>query len=76
MVTLGLGGTHGVSYICLHYVTQLVPYVFQIKYTEAILLNSTRKLLRCEITKMLTAVFKNKFTASCITILGEEMYGV
>jgi len=35
-------------------------YVFQIKYTEAILSNSTRKLLWFEITKMLTAV-KNNF---------------
>ena len=29
-------------------------YIFQIKYTEAILSNSTRKLLWCEVTKMLT----------------------
>jgi len=33
-------------------------YIFQIKYAEAILSNSTRKLLWCEITKMLIAVFK------------------
>jgi len=32
--------------------------LFQIKYTEAILSNSTRKLLWFEITKMLIAVFK------------------
>ena len=31
-------------------------YFFQMKCTEAILSNSTRKLLRFEITKMLTAV--------------------
>jgi len=31
-------------------------YIFQIKYTEAILSNSTRKLLRFEITKILIAV--------------------
>jgi len=31
-------------------------YIFQIKYTEAILSNSSRKLLWFEITKMLTAV--------------------
>jgi len=31
-------------------------YIFQIKYTEAILSNSTRKLLKFEITEMLTAV--------------------
>jgi len=33
-------------------------YIFQIKYTEAILSNSTRELLRVEITKMLIAVNK------------------
>jgi len=31
-------------------------YIFQIKYTEAILSNSTRKLLWFEITKILIAV--------------------
>ena len=31
-------------------------YIFQIKYTEAILSNNTRELLRFEITKMLIAV--------------------
>jgi len=31
---------------------------FQIKYTEALLSNSTRKLLRFEISKMLIAVLK------------------
>jgi len=31
-------------------------YIFRIKYTEAILSNSTRKLLWFEITKMLMAV--------------------
>ena len=34
-------------------------YIFRIKYTEAILSNTTRKLLWYEITKMLIAV-KNK----------------
>ena len=33
-------------------------YIFQIKYTEAILSNSTRKLLWFEITKMLIAFSK------------------
>jgi len=33
-------------------------YIFQIKYTEAILSNSTQKLLWFEITKMLNAVLK------------------
>jgi len=31
-------------------------YIFHIKYTEAFLSNSTRKLLWCEVTKMLIAV--------------------
>jgi len=34
-------------------------YIFQIKYTEVILSNSTRKLLWFEITKMLIVVQKN-----------------
>jgi len=42
-------------------------YVFQIKYTEAILSHSTRKLLWFEITKMLTAV-KNNFIVLFIII--------
>ena len=33
-------------------------YTFQIKYTESVLSNSTRKLLRFEITKLLIAVLK------------------
>jgi len=33
-------------------------YMFQIKYTEAILSNNTRKLLWSEISKMLIAVLK------------------
>jgi len=37
-------------------------YIFQIKYAEAILSNSTGKLLWFEITKMLIAVLNNKFT--------------
>jgi len=36
-------------------------YIFQVKYTEAILSNSTRKLLWFEIRKMLIAVLKNRF---------------
>jgi len=35
---------------------KIVIYFFQIKYTEAILSNSTRKLLWFEITKMVIAV--------------------
>ena len=37
----------------------IYEYMFQIKYTEAILSNSTRKLLSFEITEMLIAVYKN-----------------
>ena len=33
-------------------------YIFQIKYTEAILSNGTRKLLLFEITQMVIAVLK------------------
>ena len=36
-------------------------YILKIKYTEAILSNSTRKLLWFEITNMLIAVKKIKF---------------
>jgi len=46
-------------------------YVFRIKYTEAILAYSTRKLLWFEITKMLIAVsIKNEFIASFIIFFG------
>jgi len=45
-------------------------YIFQIKYTEAILSNSTRKLLWFEITKMLIAVLRNKFIVLFIIIFG------
>jgi len=37
-------------------------YIFHIKYTEAILSNSTWKLFWFEITKMLTAVLRKKIT--------------
>jgi len=36
-----------------------IPYIFEIKYTEAILSNSIQKLLWCEISKLLIAVYKN-----------------
>jgi len=42
-------------------------YIFQIKCTEAILSNSSRKLLWFEITEMLIAV-KNKFIVLFIKI--------
>jgi len=45
-------------------------YIFEIKYTEAILSNSSRKLLWFEITKKLLAVHKNKFIVPFITIFG------
>jgi len=45
-------------------------YIFQIKYAEAILSNSARKLLWFEITKMLTTVKKNKFIMLFISIFG------
>ena len=45
-------------------------YIFQIKYTEAILSNSTRNPLRFEISKMLIAVYKNKFIVLFIIIFG------
>jgi len=41
----------------------LILYVFYILYTEAILLNSTRKLLWFEITKMLIAYTHTRLTA-------------
>jgi len=37
-------------------------YIFQAKYAEAILSNSTRKLLWFEFNKMLIAFLKNKYT--------------
>jgi len=42
--------------------------IFQIKYTEAILSNSARKLLYFEASKMLIAVLENKFIASFVSI--------
>jgi len=44
-------GSLGWPFLMLNY-----KYISQIKYTEAILSNSTRKLLWFEITKMLIAV--------------------
>jgi len=41
---------------------------FQVKYTEAVLSNSTRKLLRFEIAKTLIAVLKTNFMVSFIVI--------
>ena len=50
-------------------------YIFQIKYTEAILSNSTRKLLWFEITKMLIAVYE-KNIVSLIIIFGTLSFPV
>jgi len=46
-------------------------YILEIKYTEAISSNSTRKLSWVEISKMLIAILKiNKFILSFIIIFG------
>jgi len=50
-------------------------YIFQIKYTQAILSNSTRKLLWFSITKMLTAVLKNKLVLFVI-IFGTRSFHI
>ena len=44
--------------------------IFQIEYTEAILSNSSRKLLWFEITEVLIAVKKSKFIVSFLIIFG------
>ena len=49
---------------------------FQIKYTEAILSNSTGKLLWFEIAKVLIAVKKNKLIVLLIIIFGTVSYHV
>jgi len=43
-------------------------FISQIKYTEAILSNNTRKLLWFQITKLVIAVIKNRFIASFVVI--------
>jgi len=48
------------------FLTHGVEIHFEIKYSEAILSNSTRKLLRFEIAKMLVAVLRNEFIVSVI----------
>jgi len=50
-------------------------YICQIKYTEAILSNSTRKLLWFKITKTLIAV-KNKFLVVFILIFGTLSFSI
>jgi len=51
-------------------------YIFQIRYTVAILSNSTRKMLWFEITKMLIAGLKNKLIVSFIMIFGTLSFPV
>jgi len=51
-------------------------YIFQIKYTEAILSNNTRKLLWLEITRILIAVLRNKFTLLFIIISGKLSFPI
>ena len=51
-------------------------YIFQIKYTEAILPNSTWKLLSFEIIKMLIAVLKIKFIVPFIITFGTLSFPV
>ena len=55
----------GWSFLMLKY-----KYIYQIKYTEAVLSNSNRKLLWFEINKMLIAVLQNKFIVLFIIIFG------
>ena len=43
------------------YNVKILIYIFQIKYTEAILSNSTRKLLRFEITEVPIAVSEKNY---------------
>jgi len=45
-------------------------YIFHVKYTEAILSDSTQKLLWFEITKVLITVLKNKVSVLFIVIFG------
>jgi len=62
---------NGDRIVALDYVTSFHPVCrFPGLAMEAILSNSTRKLLWSEINKMLFAGLKNKFIASFITIFG------
>jgi len=53
-----------------HFQCWNINIVFRIKYTEAILSNCSRKLLWFEVTKMLTAVLRNKFIVLFCIIFG------
>ena len=52
------------------------PIFFKKKYTEAILSNSTRKLLWFEIAKMLIAVLKNDVIVLFIIIFGTLLFPI
>ena len=58
-------GSLGWSFPMLQY-----KHIFQIKYSGAVLSNSTRKLVSFEITNMLIAVSKIKFIVLFIIIFG------
>ena len=61
-----IGTVLGWPYLMIKY-----KYIFQIKYTEAVLSNSTRKLLWFEIVKCwLNAVLKNEYIVLFIIIFG------
>jgi len=62
--------SHSAGYPRLAISNAKYKYVFQIKYTETILSNSTRKFLRFEITKMLIAVLRNKLIVLFIINFG------
>ena len=53
-----------------HFQCSNINIFFQTEYAEAILSNSTRKLLWFEISKMMIAVYKNNFIVLFITIFG------
>jgi len=61
--------SHSAGSVCWPFPILKYKYIFQIKYTKAIVPNSTRKLLWFVISKMLIAVWKNKFILSFIIIL-------
>ena len=49
---------HSAGSLCWPFPALKFEFIFQTKYTEAILTNNTRKLLRFEITEILVAVEK------------------
>jgi len=60
------------TYVCIY----ICIYIFRIKFTEAILSNSRRKLLWFEITEMLIAVLRSKFTVLFIIMFGTLSFPV